>query len=171
LAIPDGEPIPDALLEIFDLIAAADVVLNTGHLSGAEVVRVCETAFSRGVTKVVSPSSHLSVEEARTICSLGAYCEFSFFVLSHATQVSQTMVDAEKHRASSVSLETVAALIDAVRPERTVLSSDSGAFILPPPVEAFREFLLMIQSAGYSDDEIRMMSSVNPEQLFLGRGV
>ena len=35
---------------IFDLVAAADVVLNTGHMSGAEALRVCEAASKAGVS-------------------------------------------------------------------------------------------------------------------------
>lgn len=169
LAIPDESRVPDELLQICDLVAGADAVLNTGHVSGAEAVRVCEVARSRGVTRIVCPASHFSIEEAKAVVVLGAYCEFSFFVMSHATQVEQTMVDAEKHRAPSVSLDEVAALINAIGPENTVLSSDSGAYVLPPPVEAFREFLVMIESAGFSEDEIRLMSAANPAQLFLDR--
>ena len=79
------------------------------------------------------------------------------------------MVDSEKHRARSVTLDSVAELIHAIGPGNTVLSSDSGAYVLPPPVEAFREFLVMIQSAGFSDDEMRLMSGANPVELFLDR--
>lgn len=36
-------------------------------------------------------------------------------------------------------------------------------------LEAFRESLIMIHSAGFSDDEIQIMAARNPAQLFLRR--
>ena len=39
LEIPESDPMPGELPEILDLIAAADVVFNTGHVSGPEAVR------------------------------------------------------------------------------------------------------------------------------------
>lgn len=169
LSIPAGGPVPDDLLEICDLVAAANAVLNTGHVSGAEAVRVCELARSRGVTRILAPASYFSVDEAKAVVELGAYCEFSFFLMSHATQVAVTNVDSERHRLAHVTLDSVAASINAIGPSNTVLSSDSGSHLLAPPVEAFREFLLMIQSAGFDDDEMRTMCAANPAALFLDR--
>ena len=47
-----------------------------------------------------------------------------------------------------------------------MLSSDCGVYVLPPPVEGFREFLLMIESAGMAREEIRQMAGENPARLF-----
>ena len=91
--------------------------------------------------------------------------------MSHATQVALTNVDSEKHRLPLVTLNSVAASINAIGPSHTILSSDSGSHLLAPPIEAFREFLLMIRSAGFgfSDDDMRLMSATNPRALFLDR--
>src|SRR5262249_51864286 len=156
-------------LHIFDLIAEADVILNTGHISGAEAVRVLEVARSHGVTRMLAPASYFTVEEALAVAEIGAKCEFSFFVMGHATQIGQTMGDSERHRARLVQLDSVGELIHAVGPGQTILSSDSGAYVLPPPVEALREFLVMIQSLGFSDEEMRLMCASNPAELFLNR--
>ena len=75
-------------------------------------------------------------------------------------------MDAEAHRVTAVSLGRMAELIRAATPERTVLSSDCGVYVLPPPVEGFREFLLMIESAGFSEDAIGLMAGSNPARLF-----
>ena len=99
---------------------------------------------------------------------VGAYLEFSFFVLSHATQIGQTMIDKEKHRFGLVTLESVAEKIRRVGPEHVVLGSDSGSYVLPPPIEAFRELVVMIQSAGFGDEDMRRMIADNPAALFLG---
>jgi hypothetical protein len=158
-----------ALKEILDLVAAASVVFNTGHVSGAEAVRLVEEARSRGVEKILCPASYFSIDEARAAVAAGAVIEFSFFVLSHATAVGQTMIDAERHRFPPVTLESVVEKIAAVGPASCVLSSDSGSYVLPPPVEAFREMIIMIQSGGFDDDAIRVMTATNPTRLFIGR--
>ena len=100
-------PMPDPLKEIMDLVAGADVVFNTGHVTGAEAVRLAAEARSRGVERILCPASYFSLDEARTIASSGAFLEFSFFVLSHATSVGQTMIDAERHRFPPVTLASV----------------------------------------------------------------
>ena len=48
----------------------------------------------------------------------------------------------------------------------TILSSDCGLSILPIPVEGFAKFLLTIKKQGFSEKEIKIMSSINPSILF-----
>ncbi|NQW01838.1 MAG: hypothetical protein HQ483_19185 [Rhodospirillales bacterium] len=166
LEIPEKGDLPDLLLEILDLIAAHDVVLNTGHISGTEACRLTEIAVQRGVGKILVPASHYEPDEVRHITDAGAYAEFSFFFMSHATQLGLTHVDAEKHTVTAVNLARMAQLINTATPARTVLSGDCGVYVLPPPVEGFREFLLMIESTGFDRDAMRQMSAVNPAALF-----
>ncbi|MCG8356504.1 MAG: DUF6282 family protein, partial [Kiloniellales bacterium] len=96
LAIPGSGPLPAPLPVILDLIAARDVVFNTGHVSAAEAVRVTEAARTRGVERILVPCSHYDEATVAEICRLGALAEFSFFVVSHATQVGLTHVDDER---------------------------------------------------------------------------
>jgi hypothetical protein len=80
------------------------------------------------------------------------------------------MIDDERHQFPPVTLESVVEKIKAVGPESCVLSSDSGSYVLPPPIEAFRELIVMVQSAGFDDDAIRRMTAANPAALFLRSG-
>ncbi|WP_270933468.1 DUF6282 family protein [Falsiroseomonas oryzae] len=162
-----GTPIPEPLPEILDLIAAADAVFNTGHVTGDEALRLVTEARRRGVRHILCPAAYFTPEDCGAIAEQGAFVEFAFFVLSHATAIGQTMSDEQKHRFAPVTLEHVAACIRAAGPGRTVLSSDSGSYVLPPPVEAFREMLVMIHSCGFTEAELRTMSARNPAQLFL----
>jgi hypothetical protein len=50
--------------------------------------------------------------------------------------------------------------------DRCILSSDAGVYLLPPPAECFREYLLLVESVGFSEAEIRRMTSTNPAALF-----
>lgn len=166
LAIPERGPLPSPLPTILDQVAAADVVFNIGHLSGPEALRVAEEACRHGVGRILAPALYFTPEEVAALAAQGVYCEFSFFAMSHATQVGQTMIDAEKHRFAHVDLDSVARAIRAAGCDKVILSSDSGSYVLAPPVEAFREHIVMIQSAGFSDAEMRLMVADNAAMLF-----
>jgi hypothetical protein len=164
--IPDNGVIPEPVPAIMDLCAARDVVFDCGHVTGREAVILATEAKRRGVARIRTHGSRFAPDEIAAIVATDAYVEFSFFILTHATQVGLTHVDEEKHRT------TVAATIQDYTPriraagQNAILSSDAGVFLLPPPVEAFREFLLLAQSEGFTDAELRRMTSTNPAALF-----
>ena len=166
LSIPETGPLPEPLPEIIDLCTEADVVFNLGHLSGPEMVRVAELAAERGCRRMLAPAGYLTLDEARAIVAAGAMIEYSFFVFSHSTSIGQTMIDAERHRFALADFDVATQIVREVGPENTVISSDSGAFVLPSPVEAFRCFMAMWQSSGFDNDAVRRMSTTNPAQMF-----
>jgi hypothetical protein len=165
-AVPETGPLPDPLLRILDLIAEHDIVLNTGHVSAPEALRLASEARGRGVARVLVPANGYPPAAVRAVVEAGALAEFSFFFLTHATLVGLTHVDAEAHRAPRIDLEAMVAGMRAATPERVVLSSDCGVSLLPPPVEGLREFLLLLAHAGFTEDELRLMVSDNPARLF-----
>jgi hypothetical protein len=118
------------------------------------------------VTRLRTHGSRYATDEIEAIVGLGGYVEMTFFILTHATQVGLTHVDEEKHRiAGGATIHDHAPRIRAAG-DRCILSSDAGVFLLPPPVEAFREYLLLVQSAGFDEAAIRRMTSTNPAALF-----
>ena len=157
---------PEPLPEILDLIAQHDVVFNTGHVSGPEAVRAVDEARKRGVERILVPASHFDAPTVAEVTRLGAFAEFSFFFASHATQAGLTHVDAERHTVPPVSAARMAELIRAAGPEHCVLSGDCGVYLLPPPIEGFREFLLLLETCGVERAHLRLMSSKNPAWLF-----
>ena len=92
---------PPELPEILDLVAAADAVFNTGHVSGPEAVRAVEAARAAGVSRMLVPCSHFEEETVAEVANLGAFAEFSFFFASHATQVGLTHVERFRPAAGS----------------------------------------------------------------------
>ncbi len=164
--VPETGPLSGALLRILDLIAAHDVVLNTGHVSAPEAIRLVVEARARGVTRILVPCNYYTPDDVRAVVAAGAYAEFSFFFHTHATMVALTHVDAEPHKVRMIPIEATAEAIRAATPAHTVLSSDLGIALLPPPVEGLREFLLLLRSQGFSDDELRRMVAENPAALF-----
>jgi hypothetical protein len=164
--VPASGPLPDAVRRILDLVAVHDAVLNTGHVSADEACRLAEAASRHGVTRVLVPANGYPSEAVETIAATGAYAEFSFFFHTHATMVGLTHVDAERHRAPAIPLDVALAGIRAAGPGRAILSSDCGVALLPPPVEGFREFLLLLREAGVPETDLRVMSAENPAKLF-----
>lgn len=166
LAIPDKGPLPDVLAEILDLVAAHDVVLNTGHLTAAETVRLVELARARGVSRMLCPANYFDADAVRALTALGACAEFSFFFVTHATQVGLTHVDAEKHEVESVTLPRLVELIAAAPADRLILSGDCGVSVLPPPAEGLREFLWALKLSGVAEPTLRRAVCDNPARLF-----
>lgn len=166
LEIPERGRLPDPLPAILDLVASHDVVLNTGHLTAAEAMRVVEAAQARGVTRILCPANYYSPDEVRALTAAGACAELSFFFLTHATQVGLTHVDAEKHLVPPVTVARMVELIAAASPERLVLSGDCGAALLPPPAEGLREFLWTLALAGVAETTLLRATHETPARLF-----
>jgi len=166
LAIPEYGPLPDPLSAILDLVAAHDVVLNTGHLTAAETMRLIELAKARGVTRILSPANYFTPDDVRALTALGACAEFSFFFVTHATQVGLTHVDAQKHQVEPVTLPRLVELIAAAPTDRVVLSGDCGVSVLPPPAEGLREFLWALRLSGIAEATLRLAAGDNPARLF-----
>ena len=164
--VPLSGEVQDEMKEILDLLAARDVVLNTGFVSGEEAVRLCQEAKKRGVERIIVPAVNYAEDVIREIVGTGAYAEFFFFGLTHATFLSGADATAQINSPSAVSLSEIVARIRAAGPERTILSGDLGIQVLPPPVEGLREFLVTIKGGGFDDAEIHRMVVDNPTALF-----
>jgi GNAT superfamily N-acetyltransferase len=166
LAIPERGPPPDALLRILDLVAAADVVLNTGHLSAPEAMRVVEEARGRGVARILVPCNAYDPAAVQALTAAGAVAELSFFFVSHATEAALTHVDAQRHVIPRVTAPRMAALARAAAPDRLILSSDCGSSLLPPPVEGLRCFLALLDACDAPRDTLARAVRDTPARLF-----
>jgi hypothetical protein len=166
LSIPERGPLPEALARIIDLVAEYDVVLNTGHLTAPETLRLVELAKACGVTRILSPANYFAPDDVRALTALDACVEFSFFFTTHATQVGLTHVDSQKHQVAPVTIPRLVELIAAAPPDRVVLSGDCGVAVLPPPVEGLREFLWALRLSGVDEATLRLAVRDTPARLF-----
>lgn len=164
--VTPGRHLRDPLPEILETVAASEAVLNLGHLSDAETIYLAEQAVARGVHRILAPASHLHPEIVRALTSLGVYVEFSFFFISPATTVGLTHVDAERHTIPASTLNSLCERIAAAPADRVILSSDSGVYLLPPPVESLRMFLTLLQASGVAHEILRRGVQENPTRLF-----
>lgn len=164
--VPENGKVPDPVPAIMDLCAENDVVFDCGHVAGYEAVALAEEAKRRGLKRVRTHGTRYDEDAIRAIAATGAYVEFSFFILTHACQVGLTHVDDAKNNIGGTTIQVMAQKIRAATPSSAIVSSDCGISLLPPPVEGFREFMLMLESEGFTEAEIRLMNTRNPADLF-----
>jgi hypothetical protein len=163
--VPENGVVPDPVPAIMDLCAERDIVFDCGHVDEREAVALVEEGRRRGATRLRTHCGGYSPAAIAELSRLGAYCEFSFFVLTHATQVGLTHVDQEKHRAPSRTVQDLSPRIKAAG-DKAIISGDAGIFLLAPPVESFRQFMLLLQAEGFEEPALRQMSAANPIALF-----
>ena len=140
---------------ILELIAEADAVLATGHLSSAEVAWLIPAAAAAGVRRIVltHPSfTHpaISAEEVRTLTDGGALAEVTAYQLFH-----QEGCDAS----------FLAAFIRRVGPDRIILSSDAGQPDSPHPPEALHQLIDALSGEGLDRARLVTMASEVPLRL------
>jgi hypothetical protein len=165
LSVPETGPLPDPLPAILDLCAEHDVVFDCGHVSGPEAVRLADAARARGVTRLRAHGNGYAEDAVTAIAARGGFIEFSLFELTQAAQVDLTHVDHERHRAAGRTIDEILPRIRAAG-VRAIASSDAGISLLAPPVEAFRQFLVLLEAAGLAPADIRRMACDNPATLF-----
>jgi hypothetical protein len=147
-----------AVLEVLDLLASADLILATGHLSAPEVEALVPEAVKRGVKRIILThplyqATRLSAAAQKDLCAFpGVYTELAYVNLA---------ID-------HLSPEQYADVIRAAGPEKVILSSDLGQVNRPAVTEGWKDYYSILKARGISPAEFETMSSVNPRALVFG---
>jgi len=143
----------EEVYQIIDLIAAADIMMGTGHLSIPETREVLKTAKARGVKRLyVNHPEYIidgTIEEQKELADMGAFIEHLAIFLFPMWP-------------TKTGLEGIVNMIKAVGPERTILATDLGQVHNPPPAEGLRIFLRVLLEKGIPADHLRKMVQDNP---------
>jgi len=148
-----GEPLPE-LRAVLDLIARHRLVLATGHLSRDEIFAVVDAATAAGVAHVVVthpefPSEDIGVDDQVALAERGAILE-RCFTTPHTGKCTWERVF-EGIRATGVA--------------SNLLSTDLGQPSNPPVEDGLALFADQLFEAGFSDEEVHMMTVVNSSIL------
>ena len=177
IRIPLEDPIPPELEEIFQLLADhPHVYLMTGHVSGAEAMRVLDLAERYGVKKVlVSHQARklLTLEEEKDAASRGAFLEALLYdwyypeaPRSHYYIEREYMDETSQlPEEAPIKLLDWAQRIREVGPEYYVLGTDYGIRAGSTPVEAMRTLIASLLDVDFTSEEIRAMTRVNTARL------
>ncbi|HTU28277.1 MAG TPA: DUF6282 family protein [Solirubrobacteraceae bacterium] len=155
-AIPPIDPrTEDSVRQIVALIAEADAVLATGHLSTPEIAWLLPLARAAGVNRLLltHPSWHIPAMDAAQASALadqGAYVEITAYQLLH-----QDRCDAG----------TLAQFARTVGLDRIILSSDAGQPDSPPPPEALSALVDALISEHLDSGAILACASELPDRL------
>jgi hypothetical protein len=152
----DNQPLP-AVAELFQVIAAADLILATGHSAPAESLVLLEAARKAGVkrllvTHVLSDPTHATIEQMKHMATLGALMECTW--LAHANALGPTIPVAECVRT-----------IKAVGAQHFILTTDFGQAGNPIHTVGMRAFIAALLAEGVSQREIDLMVRTNPARL------
>ncbi|MGH3493135.1 MAG: DUF6282 family protein, partial [Sciscionella sp.] len=144
-----------AVAEVLDLIADADAVLATGHLSTAEVSWLAEAARAHGVRRLLLTHPSYTVpampsDVAATLAAAGAHIEVTAYQLLH-----QPGCDAA----------ALAAFVHAVGYDGLVLSSDAGQPDSPAPPEALALLVDTLAGQGLDRGALAAAASDTPQKL------
>lgn len=144
-----------AVRTIIGLVAEADAVLATGHLSAAESAWVVKEARRAGVERILLTHPTftvpaMSTSEVAELCELGAVAEVTAYQLLHQPDCDATRL---------------AAFVREVGPSRCLLSSDAGQPSSPPGPEALVDLVEALGSAGVDRGALGAMAGEIPSRL------
>ncbi len=162
---PTGELIPE-LYDIFDMIASADIILATGHLSLRESEILVREARQAGVRKIVfthatgletkataipgKPSRNPTLDDLEKVVSYGAFLEWDYASTLDPFQRSP---------------KTMAEGIRRFGADRCLTVTDLGQAHNPNPVEGMLNFIESLMEYGITEGEIATLVKDNPAQL------
>jgi hypothetical protein len=142
---------------ILDLIAEADVVLSSGHLSMAEIWVLFDEAKKRGIKRLLCnhPTFIIgaSIDEVRQLAEMGVYIEHSSCMFTPGNKYA--FYDPQQ----------LDELIQAAGIEWTILGSDLGVYDGFRLAEGSRAVIEVLLDLGYREEDIRRLTSTNAAEL------
>ncbi len=158
LTVTDGKGhlLPE-VLPILDLIAESDVVLSSGHLHIDEIWPLFEEAKKRGVKRLLCNHPtyvvDATLQDIRRLIEMDVYVEHSMCMFIPGSKFKfyepQDLKD----------------MIEAGTVDRTILGSDLGQVGNPGLVEGFQNVIETCLDLGYSEADVRKMTSTNAADL------
>ncbi|GII24745.1 hypothetical protein Pme01_43420 [Planosporangium mesophilum] len=155
LTVLDGDGrLTDAAREVVRLVAAADALLATSHLSPHEILAVLDDAADVGTRVLVNHVMYMpqcDLDFIAEIVRRGGYVEICSVLVSGFWD--------------KLRLDDVQAVIDRVGAGRVVLASDGGGIQTPMPHESLRVLADNLLHRGVPESELRRMLVDNPRHL------
>lgn len=160
-----GSVVPE-LRKVLKLIAKADIIFATGHVSGKEILASVKAAKQEGVRKVLvthamqSPGE-LSIDDLKRCVEAGAFIEHCYLTYLMGPQAALGWMKGWKH----IPIEEFAKATKEVGAENCVIATDLGQYMNPIPADGMKEFILALMSKGITQEQINLMAKKNPARL------
>ncbi|KKB11755.1 hypothetical protein VE25_11320 [Devosia geojensis] len=174
--IPTEGAISDELAEILQMVADhPDVYLNTGHVSGPEVLRILDLAEEFKIQKVLiahPARQQLSIEQQKDAAKRGFFLEGCLvdWLYPHAPRTHYYVEKKYMDRSGDLPRPRRTAAqwmadIRQVGPEYFVLGTDYGIRAASSPVQGMRTMITTLLDYEFTPAEIRAMTADNPARL------
>ncbi len=151
----NGEMIPE-VVEILNMIADADIILGTGHLSVDECTELVDTARRIGVKKILI--THPEWEMIKTPVEVQVELARKGAFLEHCHYATTEL-------GGKLNPREIALQIRAVGAEHCVMATDHGHKLISDPIDGMRDYIEEMMKCGISEREIEKMTKENPRQL------
>ena len=153
----DGS-LKEELYPIFDLMAESDAILGTGHVSVEEAKVAVREAAKRGVKRILvthplASFCNYSVEDMKEMLDLGV------------TYLEHTYNDVTRQVSHPIKLEDLYNGIKVMGAQHCIMSTDSGQWLNPVPVQQMGIYIKDMLNFGMSERDIRTMVSENPAHV------
>jgi hypothetical protein len=155
-----GGAIRDDVQKILHLIAQADVILGTGHISVKETLALVPVARTAGVRRILithpsAPFTDFPLDYQRELARQGCFFEHCWVFTTPLLKRMGNYVDAGR-------------ILNDIRQvgwETAVLSTDYGQADNPSAVEGLRAFVAACLADGFTEAQVRRMGAENPAAL------
>jgi hypothetical protein len=149
-----GELCPE-IPAILDLVAAHNALLATGHVGLDEARAVVREAARRGVARIVvthplATFVGYSAAQMKEMLDLGA------------TWLEHVYNDTTRQVAHPISVAALYEGIKAAGAEHCIMSTDSGQWLNPVPVQQLAIYIQDMLNLGLTEAEVRTMVADNP---------
>lgn len=160
-----GNVIPE-LREVLKLVAKADIIFATSHVSPQESLAATKAAKEEGVRKILithamqSPGE-MSLDDMKRCAEMGAIIEHCFLTVLMGPTARLGWMKGWKN----VSIDEFAKAIKAIGAENSLISTDLGQYRNPTPADGMKEFILGLMDKGITQEEIDIVAKKNPAKL------
>ncbi|MBU1205658.1 MAG: hypothetical protein KKH04_01820 [Proteobacteria bacterium] len=153
----DGS-LKEELYPIFKKIAEYDVALGTGHITLQEAKMVIKEAAKSGIKKIIvthplASFLNYSNEDMKWCLDNGA------MFLEHVFN------DVTRQVAYPITQKMIADAIRTIGAKHLIMSTDSGQWLNPVPVQQMGIYIKDMLDLGISDEDVRMMVATNPARM------
>jgi hypothetical protein len=154
----EDSSLKEEVYPIFRKIAEYDGVLATGHIDIKETKTAVREASRIGIKKIVvthplTTFLNFTVEDMKEVLDNGA------MFLEHVFN------DVTRHVSYPITPKTIADAIRQIGPKYIIMSTDSGQWLNPVPVQSMGIYIKEMLDLDISEDDIRMMVSTNPARM------
>jgi hypothetical protein len=160
-----GQVLPE-VRKIMQMVAKADVILGTGHVSPKESLAVVKAAQEEGVRKIVVTHAmqdpfFMTIEDMKRCVGMGAIIEHCYY----STLIGPFSPLPAARGRKQVSMDEFAKAIKEVGAPNCFIATDLGQALTPIPAAGLKDFIAELSKRGITKEQIEIMGAKNPARL------